>query len=151
MQIAIRKLIRPLRMADFAPEYGDDFFTVWVNPPRAQLEAYREIRGQNDALLKRLGELAKAKANGGLSELEEGEAQKLGLQMRDCSDRVYAWFAEIWSQGPDPSTHSTGQDVRDLAVRCEREDPALWLFLCTQTWHLINDHRDQAKKGRATS
>ncbi len=145
MEIAIRKIVRPLYLREFAEEYGDDFISVWVNPPRAFLTEYEQIRQESKEVTDRLLELAKKDGAG------EAEREELGKQIQQVNDRFYDWFARIWSQGEDASKHVTMEQVREIAIQCERQDPALWTFLTLMTWGLINDHRNLAKKGPATS
>jgi hypothetical protein len=139
--IAIRRLVRPLVLSGFAPEYGDDFIQVWVNPSRDILSRYEQIRGDAAGLKQRLTALSEERTP------DQAEAQKLGVELAGVNGLLYAWYAEIWSQGEDASKHVTAENVRELSDRCEREDPALWFFLISGTWQLINDHVAYAKKG----
>jgi hypothetical protein len=139
--IEIRKLVRPLALSGFAPEYGDDFIPVWVNPSRDILSRYEQIRGDAAGLKQRLAALADEGTP------DQAEAQKLGAELARVNELLYAWYAQIWSQGDNTGEAMTVQHVRELSDRCEQEDPALWFFLISGTWQLINDHVSYAKKG----
>lgn len=107
MRFQIPRLVRPLPLAEYAPELGAVTVFVWVNPP---------------------GEF---------------------LNRREGLDEVglYAWIAEMWSQGQDPGTHWTADDVRALVSGDITDtDPGLWRWLMRRTWELIAEHRAQAKK-----
>jgi hypothetical protein len=114
VKIEIPKVVRSFRLADHAPEYGDRLVHVWVNPSRAML---REWAGLSD-------------------ELTEDNAEK-------ALERVYAWWSEIWSVGPE--TWSP-EDVMALAEVCAENDPALWAFMQKRSWELIAEYRGLARK-----
>lgn len=135
-KIQIPKIVRPLRLADYAPEYGDAVIQVWVNPPRALVEEYREAL-----------ELAYAAqssiAGGALEEAGQGEALR---QISAAGERIIAWMAQIWSQGYDAESHWTAAEVQELVAHSEDRDPGLWPWLSAQTRNLILEHRTRAKK-----
>ena len=141
MIIEIRKVVRPLPLSGFAPEYGEDTVSIWVNPHREALTRYELVRKKAEELKNRLVALSEQKNP------DKGEAQAIGTELTQVNDLLYAWYAEIWSQSPDAGKHVTGDQVRELAERCEREDPALWFFLISGTWRLINEHLSTTKKG----
>lgn len=43
MQIVIPKIVKPLKLGDYAPEFGEDEIMVHVNPTRAELQAYWDL------------------------------------------------------------------------------------------------------------
>ena len=142
MPIQIRKLVRPLALRELAPEYGEDFISVWVNPPRAMLEAYAAARAESRAVTKRMAELASQDG-----EVSREDRQAVASRLLEVNQHFFAWFAEIWSQSEDPATRVTTDKVKELAIRSETDDPALWEFLVHGTWRLIDEHRQHAKKG----
>jgi hypothetical protein len=141
MIIEIRKVVRPLPLSGFAPEYGEDTVSIWVNPNREALVRYELVRKQAEELKNRLVAL------GEQQNPDKTEAQAIGTELTGVNELLYAWYAEIWSQSPDPAKHVSGEQVRELAERCEREDPTLWFFLISGTWRLINEHLSTIKKG----
>ena len=142
MPIQIRKLVRPLALRELAAEYGEDFVSVWVNPPRAMLEAYAAARAESRAVTKRMAELASQDG-----EVSREDRQAVASRLLEVNQHFFAWFAEIWSQSEDPATRVTTDKVKELAIRSETDDPALWEFLVHGTWRLIDEHRQHAKKG----
>ena len=142
MPIQIRKLVRALALRELAPEYGEDFISVWVNPPRQLLESYSAARAESRAVTKRMAELASQDG-----EVNQEDRQAVASRLLEVNQRFFAWFAEIWSQSEDPATRVTADEVKELAIRSETDDPALWEFLVHGTWRLIDEHRQHAKKG----
>ncbi|HAM41549.1 MAG TPA: hypothetical protein DCP69_09490 [Candidatus Omnitrophica bacterium] len=143
MPIEIRKVVRPLKLSEFAQEYGDQVIEVWVNPPRAKRAEYARA-----AFLTRTG-VARldAPVTEETPELDEETRTKIVAQIAEGNEGVFAYFGELWSQGPDVSKHLTSAQVKDFAVRCMEEDQALWSFMVNRTLALIEEHRVGEKKG----
>ena len=143
MPIEIRKVVRPLRLSEFAQEYGEETLDVWVNPPRGRRAEYARA-----AFLSRTGV---ARLEAPVAEetpaLDEEARAKIVAQVAEGNDGVFAYFAELWSQGADVSKHLGSAQVKDFAVRCMEEDQALWSFLVKRTLALIEEHRSGEKKG----
>ena len=143
MPIEIRKVIRPLRLSEFAQEYGEETLDVWVNPPRGRRAEY--------ALAAFLSRSGVARLEVPVTEespdLDEEARAKLVAQVAEGNDGVFAYFADLWSQGQDASKHLGAAEVKDFAVRCMEEDQALWSFLVKRTLALIEEHRSGEKKG----
>lgn len=60
---------------------------------------------------------------------------------------LWEWWAELWSQGPDPGSRWTGAEVEALmAPDVADTDPGLMPWLIRQTWDLIAEHRAGEKK-----
>ena len=138
MPIQIRKVVRPLALRGLAQEYEDDFISVWVNPNREMLARFDLAREETEQIKKQLSALAAQKKADPLKirEISDGLDQ--------ANQLLYAWYAEIWSQGEDASHHVTAEGVEEWA---RTADPALWLYLTSGSWRLINDHLAHAKKG----
>lgn len=140
--IKIRKITKRLEFADYAPEYGpDDHLLVWVNPPREKLLEYEQIREENETLIegmKALSEDPEAVSDDARKELAE--------KLMGASDGYYAWFAEIWSQGPDETTHQSAEMVKQFATEAQGVDPQLWIFAIARSWALIQEHLSGTKK-----
>lgn len=62
-------------------------------------------------------------------------------------DEIDAWWVELWSQGSDPGTRWTAEDLQRLITETSSTDPGLWPWLARRTWELIGEHRAAAKKG----
>ena len=71
------------------------------------------------------------------------------LDRRNTLDEagLYPWWAELWSQGQEPGTQWTAEDVKALIEgEAADTDPGLWRWLVRRTWEMIADHRAQQKK-----
>ena len=51
MKIDIRPLVRPIRLRDYAEEYGDEAIWVWVNPPRRLRQEHQLFVRRNQPVL----------------------------------------------------------------------------------------------------
>ena len=123
MEIQIPKVIRALRLAEYAPEYGEAQLQVWVNPPRGMLTGY-------DALIDRIQEA-----------LQGADA----AQIEALSQERIEFYAQIWSQGPE-STRMSREEIEQLIEQSLEHDPRLWDWLCSQTLRMIAEYRAIRKK-----
>lgn len=138
MKFNIPKVLKPIFMREYAPEYGDGPGSVvwaWVNPPRAKLEELDTLLAET-ATVTRL-----AMAKGPKTDLSDKDA--LAARLIELSQQVKAWYAENWSQG-EPETHWTAEEIQAIAEL--DSDPALWPWLSAMTRTLIGEHRDRKKK-----
>jgi hypothetical protein len=128
MKIEIRKVLRPLRLAEYAAEYGETALAVWVNPPKAL--------GDERVALARMTYEAKL----AIAESEaESEAQAAGVaQLREAGEKTLAWLAKIWSQEEPWS-------VEEITQLYE-SDPALYQWLLRRTFEMVDEHRSAEKK-----
>lgn len=116
MNVVLPKLVRVIRLSDYAPEFGEAAISVWVNPPREFLRKLEELRA------------------------------RLAAEPTDATvTEWYGWISKAWSQGPE-GTHWTVDEVKLLAERCIDTDPALMSHLVTTTLQMIFEHRETARK-----
>ena len=141
MKLNLPKLIRPIPLADYAPEmeFQEDGKTpavvqVWVNPPQALLAQHGELRQRADAANKRLGRDAPA----------GDDLKALALELSEVGQALAALYAELWSQHADPETHWTADGV--LALSANDTNPDLFGWLTSRTVRLINEHRSGLRK-----
>ncbi len=120
MKITVPKIVRELRVSEYAEEFGDLAIQVWVNPPRALLEELFEQMERKP------------------EETDEHYAVKAG--------RVIEIIAELWSQGSDPETHWTKDELIQLGMETAETDPELWRWLRGRTFEMIGEHRRLEKK-----
>jgi hypothetical protein len=125
MRFDIPAIVRPLSLADYAPEM-EVTLQVWVNPPRSTIQKY--FQSAMD-----IGEAIRAGGPDAVAKIEAA-----GLV-------VIEWAAEIWSQGEDDTRWSV-EDVTALQNGCMETDPALWGWLINRTVEMIADHRAASKK-----
>jgi hypothetical protein len=138
MPIQIRKVVRPLALRGLAQEYEDDFISVWVNPNREMLARFEVAREETEQIKKQLSALASQK------KADPEKIREISDGLDQANQLLYAWYAEIWSQGEDARHHVMAEGVEAWA---RTADPALWLYLTSGSWRLINDHLAHAKKG----
>jgi len=137
MDIKIRRIYRTIYLSDYFGE-GEDTIEVWSNPPRDLRAEWTEIREESDKVTKDLVALAKKK------KATDEERNALAERFPIVNNRFYGWFAKVWKfAGGEVTT----EEIREFAVKCEKEDEALWLWLINATWSLINDQRELVKKG----
>jgi len=120
MKIEVPKIIKPMRMAEYAPEFGEKVIAVWVNPPA-------------DMILKL----------GGLTKPVEGESQE---EAAERSLDFLETFAELWNQGSNPDEHWSVEDLVTLGQETRTTDPLLWPWMRNRTLDMIFQHRLQEKK-----
>ena len=123
MRIQIPPIIREIPLGDYAPELAGQALQVWVNPPARVLDEYERLRERFAAL-----------------KVDESGAAELAGLLAEAA----AWFAAIWSAGPDAARHWTAEDV--AALDANETDPALGAWLRARTWEAIRDHRRGQKK-----
>jgi hypothetical protein len=161
MKIQIPKVIVPVPMDEFASELKGKYLYVWVNPPKTKLQEYDDLV---TALQSRELETARQtlipdeqKAEGG-RQTGEGNGQRTvlsrsfdqlahWLNLRKTTpaagidEKLLAWYAEIWSQGPD-DTHWTVAELRET----EDMDPSFLSWMISRTWQTRTDHLQRKKK-----
>jgi len=137
MKIQYKKVVRPLDLADFAPEYAGAVIQVWVNPTREKLQERETIRqGLNTAL-------------GKLKESDPDNVEKLKQitgTIESINDKYYAWLADNWSQAENEETHWTQAEVKELAENLIEDDPALWEFIQKRSFNMLQEYREHYKK-----
>jgi len=114
MKINLPRITQPLPLKDFLPEADAQVMHIWVNPPIM--------------ILARLSALERA--------------------ARDSADKEAAgqalmgWYAECWSQHPDPATHWTLAEMIVLV----QGDPDLYVWAVRRSLSMIAAYESQAKK-----
>jgi hypothetical protein len=141
MKIDVPKIIRPLDLREYAPEMGTEI-QVWVNPPRAKVLEMAQLEATSGAIQQRMKEIRATE-----SEVAAEEARKALEELEQTGQKIMVWFAEMWSQGPDPESHLTLEEVQKLVEHSVNTDPVLWPWLCGRTRAMINEHRTKVKKG----
>ena len=137
MDIKIRRIYRKIHLSDYFGE-GEDFIEVWANPPRDLRAEWTEISAESDAVTKDLTALAKNE------KATDEERNALAKRFPIVNDRFYGWFAKLWKFDGE---EVAAEEIREFAIKCEKEDEALWVWLVSATWALINEQREFVKKG----
>ncbi|HRF71758.1 MAG TPA: hypothetical protein PL117_03220 [Accumulibacter sp.] len=147
MQISISQIVRPINLEDYAPELvrsdGKPLLVwVWVNPTRDMMaRRRRQLQVGSDAY-KALGQAMDGHEGGRV--LTPEERTQILTDLHVTGTEMAAWFAEIWSKHPDPSTHWTVDEVLNLGL--SDTDPGLYPWLQRRTLKEISDHRAAEKK-----
>ena len=127
------KIIRPLKLADYAPEYGDASIQIWVNPPK-------EVRDRRFDLL---GEFVRKDTDFKAAKKTKAEIETQATWQKDWKARWTGWLAHLWSQSPDPAQHWTQAEIEEM----DATDPALVRWLIQQTLEMV----DNPKKALTTA
>jgi len=130
MKLNIPVVVRPIRLSDYAPEYGEQVVEMWVNPPREKrLEYYSITERYRDGLA-------------AIEQADEDAISDLAEQIVDLANELYAWYADMWSQGADSWTV---EEVREIAEAAIDRDPRLWAYLQERSLDIVGEYRRQKK------
>lgn len=141
-RIPVAKVIKPLDLADFAPEY-QAILHVWANPPKIKVQ---ELIANMEASLAALSEIPRSVNEPGTSEADKEKARAALNCLTELGEQKMAWLAEIWSQGPDPETHWTVEEIRTLIEETTDDEPRLYPWLVQHTQEIITEWRAGQKK-----
>ena len=145
LKIKVSKFVRPLDLGEYVPELAGQTISVWVNPPREKVLAYGDILKAIDGFgveISRLEARMKAEPENAVDIVEEINA--MTKRIKKANDSLFAWYAEIWSQGDEEESI---ESVREFATSTMDTDPALWRWVAQSTVLMISAHRAGAKKG----
>lgn len=136
MEILVHRLVRPLDLGAYASEHAGQQVWVWVNPSRM-------FRQKRVALYTELAEHLRppVPAEGELPAPTAPPAQD-DLWRVTWERSLTAWFAELWSQGPDPATHWTVEQIDAL----DGTDPRLVHWLTESSLALLTEFGEVKKK-----
>jgi hypothetical protein len=146
MRFEIKPLVRPIRLRDYAEEYGDETIWVWVNLPRQIRLAHYDIVRDFEGVVDARKELEEQLESSGEAGLDEKAVDEHADKLDDLSRRLYGWFATVWSKHEDEDTHWTADEVGELVDACLDADPRLWSWIQDEHWRLVNEHREGVKK-----
>lgn len=158
MKLEIKRIVRPLRLREYAEEYGDEAVWVWVNPPRSFRMKLYELAEEFRTAIDRLDELVKQGAEADAENdaaddagppSVEVEAELLGADIEHVTGELHAWWAEMWSQGADEATHWTADEVGDFIEAARDSDPKLWDFAQEGSLELQSDHRTGVREKKS--
>ena len=116
MKINFPKIIRPLPLSEYAAELTP-VFQVWVNPPRDFLDSFGKF----------------------------AEAAKDPKKLEEFKGQLYAWVSELLSQGDDPDSKMTADELRLMVDETTPTDPQFWGWLQGRIIAMIKEHRTQIK------
>lgn len=148
MKFKIEKVLKPLELKEYAPEFGETTIMVWINPPRIlreklislQIDFRKETLNRAPKEIEIDQEIKKTKNPAIRMNLEQ-EKQELLQSYRsfveDWNNKVNEWFVEIWSQGT-AETKWTVEELNDI----NQADPKLLAWLLNRTREMIDVKKD---------
>jgi hypothetical protein len=158
MKFSIPKIVQPLPLTGYAPEAVTEsgapaVVWVWVNPPHAFLQRRNAAGTRGQAAAARMARFAQERATAGKRRRGRGappaalqtEVDQLAAELEAIGWEMAGWYAELWSQGADPATHWTADEV--VALDASETDPGLGRWIKDRSVEMVNAHREgQAKK-----
>ena len=120
MDFNIPKILKRVDMAGYTEELSGKFLCVWVNLPLK--------------LLREHAELTKLPA--------ETDAPISEAAQNDVNKKIYAWYAQVWSQDGDAETHWTAKEIEAL----NDADPAFVSWMMRETWVARLEHVQKKKQ-----
>jgi hypothetical protein len=157
MKFNIPRTLRFLPLQEYdpeKPELAGVGFQIWVDPPRSVLVEFDDI---NRAFRQELDRIAAQSIRDVKKKPTAAETLLIWLRarVRHANDShfqektavyrkaLFGWYVRLWSQAADPETHWT---VDELEKICDN-NPHLYEWLCTSSWAMIDQHREDVKKG----
>lgn len=143
MRFTIPPILRPIHLADYAPQLVDAagksiVVWVWVNPPRQMLI-------DHDALIDQLNQLRGKINHTDALTLPAGDALVAATaEVQRIATALAEWCAKLWSMSTDMATHWTPAEVQALME--SDTDPALYGWLKRRTLAAIMAHRADVEK-----
>jgi hypothetical protein len=143
MKIKIPRIVRPLALSEYAPEYGDLALQVWLNPSGELIDA-------QDKRFARVRELTKQLED--INPLADGSSDRvreIDAELTQLGQETMTWLVKIWGQGA-PETRMSIDEltefVKSLASDGENSDPMLYGWLVGKTWGRIIEFTKAKKK-----
>jgi hypothetical protein len=138
MQIKLPKIIKPLKISEYAPG-SEEEIQVWVNPPVALLQEYDKTIATARELIEKSVDAQKGKT------FNDKLKREIEAQSEEAGTAQIKILSEIWSQGPK-LTHYSVEEIKKLIEGTRDADPMFWLWLKDKTIQLIAEHRNYIKK-----
>ena len=115
----------------YSQEYASFLAGLRIPPPDEPIEETKKETKQEKALRLEQERLELA-----------GRQERLDEFLKTWNVRVYAWYAELWSQGPQGTTWT----VEELA-ELDQTNPKLLAWLIGRSKELLDEYRGAEKKG----
>lgn len=160
MKFEIPKVTRFLPLQEYTPDepaLKGVGIHVWVDPPRSALLEFdqlnRDYRQVLDKLAAKLFSTSSAAAKKGTpakrilnwmhAQVKSSKDGQFKSDTESYRRSLYAWYARLWSQSPDAETHWSAEELEKV----NEANPHLYEWLCVSSWSLIEQHREDVKKG----
>ncbi len=117
MRLEFARVIRPIRLAEYAEELGEVEIRVWLNVPTELIDRIRDLKTMKDV--------------------------EIYTWLREVWIEGAQVSAETGEMMRDPFTE---EEIRMLFEHCMQNDPALWGWLMQRTIGMIFEYRFGVKK-----
>lgn len=134
----VLKIVRLIRLSEYAEVYADQVIHVWVNPPAPLLTEHDELVRETEKIKVRFAPADKPPS--------EEELKASLARLGEIGNAHLEWYAQIWSQGPE-GTRWTAEEIRTLVDSFVETDPYFWKWISELTIDMIRQHRAGQKKG----
>jgi hypothetical protein len=141
MKIQITKIIRPIKLEEYATELKGQTVDVWVNPTRNVINTFDNL---NQRMALEMDKVRRVLPGDGE---DRTNYQKSLDHLATWTDEEYApklreWYAALWSQGENQERHWTPEELKEL----DETDPALFNWLRDMSQEKMREHRNRQKK-----
>ena len=165
-KLSFKKITERLNLSEYDPQNTGDYVHVWVNLTKAMHDRWNEIQVEfrkhelaHEALDKQIKDLAarsieasekeKKKLQIEIDQMNEKAEEKIEEINSVTAKKMYAWYAEVWSQHADKGTHISGDEVEEAAEMMKVNDVAMWAWITQATQGLILLHNNKHLKALA--
>lgn len=125
MDFNIPKILKRIDMAEYTEELSGKFLCVWVNLPLKLLREHAELTRSDPS----------PDPSPNATHSERGEEE-------ERTRKIYAWYAQVWSQDGDAETHWTAKEIEAL----NDADPAFVSWMMRETWVARLEHVQKKKQ-----
>jgi hypothetical protein len=142
MRITIPKIRLPLDLGGYSSDNEGQLIYVWVNPPRRLKddffrETYLLGNGSNPGA--KPGDKPILESWRWLTKLRKDHKRKT------LSNGIVKRYASLWSYTEDGEDIDK-EEIFRFADQIQDLDPAMWVWMTTQTWIMIRGFLEAAKK-----
>ncbi len=126
------KVIKKIQLKDYAPEFGNTYLEVWVNPIPDLLEKWQKY----------ILAIARANFPKDLPETAKSpeDIPELARTVHDIYDLQMQIYSALLSQG-NKRTRFTAEELRQMIDRFKGTDPMFWPWVKRQVMESISEHR----------
>lgn len=147
MKLEIPKIIEKLKLSDYANEWGDHTFDVWVNPTKEVNSLHDKNIDETNTIIGQFQALKAEKDKNG-EDWSKTIGKEKGIELQKALDEVnrssMEWYSIIWSQGEE-SNKVTPEEVIALFETAKESDPMFFKWICEKTIEMVINHRVNRK------
>ena len=148
-EIKVPVITKPLDLSEYHKSLSGGVIDVWVNPPKS---VRRERKALLDAYAVFFAHVATSAGvadtgrrpvlRGWINLLKKRDASSQQKRLLKLEQDVYAWYANLWSQGANPELHWSVEEVEQITDR----DPALYQWMIRRSTLMIDAFQSDKKK-----